>query len=117
MRGVRVGIWGTNKQNYGLEFSVRCTESIISQYMCVNRMSTSGVISVGGFSVGIASVAACSGNLPLPITKPFFLSSSTGAASFYHKRRRQQLTMAGGGGEGMVETEARNTEEWGNIEN
>lgn len=45
--------------------------------------TTSGVISIGGLSVGFSCGACSSGNLPLPKTSSFLVSGSAGAASFY----------------------------------
>lgn len=46
--------------------------------------TTSGVMSIGGFNVGLSFGASSSGNLPLPKASSFFVSGSgAGAASFY----------------------------------
>lgn len=47
------------------------------------RLTTSGVISVGGLNAGFSSITFSSGILPLPKTIPFFSSASAGTASAY----------------------------------
>lgn len=50
---------------------------------CIMRLTTSGVISVGGLNAGFSSITFSSGILPLPKTIPFFSSASAGIASAY----------------------------------
>lgn len=57
------------------------TKKIVGNKCCT---TSSGVISVGGFNVGFACCGCSSGNLPLPITSPFFGSCTTGTASNFY---------------------------------
>lgn len=51
---------------------------------CENSVfTTSGVMSIGGFSVGLSCGAWSPGNLPLPKASSFFVSGSAGTASIY----------------------------------
>lgn len=57
--------------------NVQCKQGTIT-------INTSGVISVGGLSVGLATCGVSSGNFPLPNCNFFASSGSAGVSSFYN---------------------------------